>query len=330
MGRMRALRRLLPTATVALLLLGAVGAAQAQTKGLVPNVKTPYPIPKVRIAISNLLVGRVNPLGLEDQLRVGVLKRLYVDSTPALRDNYVGISLAPRISPAYVKVGPSFELQPLSVLNLRFTAELMQWFGTFNTLQSFGSPLDAYSDTDLRRGNEAGRAYRPSGVHVFFEPTVQLRFGPVAFRNRLSIEWWHMALRPGDTSFYDISLDTMIQNGGVVIANDMDLLYLHRFARWPTTQLAVGVRYSVVQPLYTPSAYREGEDPNVNPNGQQRLGPILALTFFDRGYINFNKPTLLLIVNWYAQHRWRTGADVNAGVPYLAIGFAFTSDLIPK
>lgn len=326
MPGMRVLRLLIPVVA----LLAAASPARAQSKGLIPPVRTPYPIPKVRIAISNLLAGRVNPLGLEDQLRVGVLKRLFVNSSPALRDNYVGVSLAPRLSPAYVKVGPSFELQPLSVLNLRFTAELMQWFGSFNTFQSFGSPLDPYSDTDLKLNNEAGRAYRTHGVHVFFEPTVQLRFGPVAFRNRLSIEWFQMNLRPGDTSFYDISLDTMVQNGGIVVANDMDLLWLQRFHRWPTTQLAVGVRYSVVQPLYSPAAYREGEDPNVNPNGQQRLGPILALTFFDRGYVNFNKPTLLVIVNWYAQHRWRTGADVSAAVPYAVIGFAFTSDLIPR
>lgn len=323
---MRALRLLIPL--VALCTVATV--AHAQPKGLVPPVRTPYPIPKIRIAISNLLVGRVNPLGLEDQLRVGVLKRMFVNSAPALRDNYVGISLAPRLSPAYVKVGPSFELQPLSVLNLRFTAELMQWFGTFNTLQSFGSPLDDYSDSTLKRNNEMGLAYRPSGIHLYFEPTVQMRFGPVAFRNRLSIEWFHMGLRPGDTSFYDISLDTMVQNGGIIVANDMDLMYMQRFHRWPTTQLIIGVRYSVVQPLYTPSAYREGEDPNVNPNGQQRLGPLLAVTFFDRGYINFNKPTLLVIVNWYVQHRWRTGADVSQGVPYAVIGFAFTSDFMPR
>lgn len=324
---MRTLRVLIP---VVGLLAAAASIAEAQNKGLVPPVRTPYPIPKVRIAISNLLVGRVNPLGLEDQLRVGVLKRLFVDSAMAMRDNYAGVSLAPRLSPAYVKVGPSFELQPLSMLNLRFTAEVMQWFGTFNTLQSFGSPLDDYSDTTMRANNGAGLSYRPHGVHIFLEPTVQLRVGPVAFRNRLSIEWFHMALRPGDRTFYDISLDTMVENGGFVIANDMDLLYLHRFNRWPTTQLAVGARYSVVQPLYSKEAYRPGEDPNVNPNGQHRLGPILALTFFDRGYIHFNKPTLLIIVNWYVQHRWRTGADVSAGAPYAVIGFAFTSDFIPR
>ena len=46
--------------------------------------------------------------------------------------------------------------------------------------------------------------------------------------------------------------------------------------------------------------------------------------------MRFNRPTLILIVNWYVSHRWRTGQDVNQGFPYLVLGFAFTSDLIPK
>lgn len=287
------------------------------------------PPPRLRVALSNLLAARVNPLGLEDQLRVGVLWRLVPRSSPLLRDNFVYLGLAPRLSPAYLKLGPSVELQPLSILNLRFTAELVQWFGTFDTLQSFPSPLDEFSDTTRRQLDDSGRSYRPSGAHLFFEPMVQLRFGPIAFRNRFSLEWFYLKLRDGDRAFYDISLDAMIQNHGLVIGNEMDLLWLQRFRRWPTTQLALGARYSVVHPLYRSDAYRPGETQH-NPNSQQRVGPIVAFTFFDRGYTRFNKPTLILIASWYAKHRYRTGADVSAAVPYLVLGFAFTSDLVVR
>ena len=40
------------------------------------------------------------------------------------------------------------------------------------------------------------------------------------------------------------------------------------------------------------------------------------------------KPTLVLIVNWYVDHRWRTGADSPEALPYLLVGFSFQSDLM--
>ena len=41
----------------------------------------------------------------------------------------------------------------------------------------------------------------------------------------------------------------------------------------------------------------------------------------------FEKPTLLLIANWYLSHRWRTGADVTQAFPYLALAFRFEGTL---
>jgi hypothetical protein len=110
----------------------------------------------------------------------------------------------------------------------------------------------------------------------------------------------------------------------------MDLLYRSRFG------LTAGVRYSIVHPLYTRGDYRDNEEA-VSDNGHQRIGPLVAFTFFDRGFTRFNKPTLLLIVNWYVDHRYRTGQgetstlgafSTSPGVPYLVLGFSFQSDLI--
>ena len=84
-----------------------------------------------------------------------------------------------------------------------------------------------------------------------------------------------------------------------------------------------------MEPLYSASDYRAGEKQE-NDNGHQRLGPLAAYTFFDKSYSRFSKPSLVLIVNWYVDHRWRTGADTNAGIPYMVLAFAFTSDLIPQ
>jgi hypothetical protein len=210
-------------------------------------------------------------------------------------------------------------VQPLSILNLRFSVELMKWFGTFSYLQSFATPTADYSDSTISRLKDS--AYTPVGAHFTFEPTLMLKFGPIALRNKFSVEYWAMNTRPGDTVFYDPTLDTLVPARGWVLTNDLDLVYMSK------KRFIVGLRYSVVELLYSPGDYLPGEQ-QVNNNGHQRLGPIGVYTFADRK--RFYKPSLILIVNWFVEHRWRTGADVNAGVPYVVLAFAFTSELIPR
>jgi hypothetical protein len=168
---------------------------------------------------------------------------------------------------------------------------------------------------------------------VILEPTVQVKFGPFAVRNKLALEYWYAGLRAGDRVFYELTLDTLVPQNGWVLTEDVDLLYLnsrHHFI--------IGVRYSLVQPLYGSEHVRPGEDAGQVDNRHQRLGPLFAYTFFDHGYTRFDKPTLLLIANWYVDHRYRLGqADTallpgvlvpSAGIPYLVAGFAFQSDLL--
>jgi hypothetical protein len=290
---------------------------------LLPAIARAEPaVPPLRVVATNLLALRYNPLGLEDQLRLGWQMRLYAREAPALRDNYVFFGLAPKLSPAYAKVGPSLEVAPLSVFSLRTTVELVDFFSTFGHLQSFGSPRDDYADSTLSRRNDAGLSYSTDGVHFLLEPMLQLKVKSFVVRNRFSVEYWRMRTHPGETVFYEPTLDTLVPANGWVLANDLDLLYLTRF------RLVVGLRYSTVQPLYRDADFRPGEPHEAN-NGYHRLGPLIAYTFFERPYARFSRPTLILITNWYASHRYRTGADVNAGIPYLALAFFFASDLVP-
>jgi hypothetical protein len=288
-----------------------VGAARAEE---------PQPRPPLEIAITSLLVARYNPLGLEEQLRLGLQGRLYRRSAPLFRDNFVWFGFAPKLSPVYAKYGPALEIQPLSIFNLKTTVELVDWFPAFGYLQSFPSANDDYSDSTLSRNKDAGKNYAPNGVHVMIEPLVQMKIGPIAIRNRLAFEYWSLTLHAADTTFYEPTLDTLVPNGGWVLADDLDVLWISKF------RLVVGARYSVVHPFYDARNYRPGE-PQRNDNGHQRLGPLVAYSFFDHGGQRFDKPSLILIVNWFVDHRWRTGADVSAGVPYVVLAFAFTSDL---
>jgi hypothetical protein len=103
----------------------------------------------------------------------------------------------------------------------------------------------------------------------------------------------------------------------MVIANDLDVLYVTDFG------LNIGLRHTSVFPQYT-----KAQNPDDTDNSHQRLGLLAAYTWRDDGYTRFNKPTALLITSWYLSHRNRTGQDVSNAMPYVVLGFAFTSDLL--
>ena len=83
-----------------------------------------------------------------------------------------------------------------------------------------------------------------------------------------------------------------------------------------------------MQPLYRATDFAPGETAADAPNGHQRLGALLAYTFFDQGFTTFNKPTVFLNAAWYVQHRFRTGSEGQRWMPYLLAGVSFTSDFL--
>ena len=54
---------------------------------------------------------------------------------------------------------------------------------------------------------------------------------------------------------------------------------------------------------------------------------MLAYTFFDDPDATFNRPTALLIANWWLAHRYRTGEENSAALPYIVLGFRFEGEL---
>jgi hypothetical protein len=310
-------------------------AARAETAAaLRPEAlpTTEAPAPSTRLLLNNLLAFRYNPLGFEDQIRLGLQRQLYRSESTLFRDNFVFGGIAPRINPAFVKIGPSLEIQPVSFFNLRLAAEAVGFFSTFGFLQSFESPVDAYSDSVLGERRTAKLNYSTAGGHLIVEPALQVRLGPLVVRDKLALEYWRMSVKQGDRVFYDVTLDTLISRNGWVVANDLDVLLLRDFKTWSGTfrgaRLTAGARYTYVKPFYADGDFRPGDVQAVADNEHHRVGPLVAFTFFDHGYVSFNRPTALVIANWYVDHRFRTGADVSQAVPYFVAAFAFQSDLL--
>ncbi|MBA3538078.1 MAG: hypothetical protein H0T79_00475 [Deltaproteobacteria bacterium] len=325
----------------------AVLPVSAQAEVAPPPVEPPPPSdpamrpppPGWRLMLSDLTLFRVNPLGLETRGRFGFQKRLYESASRIGMNNFMFAGVYPKLNPASANLAAGVEIQPASMFNLRMLAEVQQYFGTLGFLQSFGSATARYSDHRLKELRDVpGFAPQAAAAfHASIQPMLQMKFGPIAVRSLLQLDFWDMALRDGDVVGYEPTFDTLLPDRGWTLSTDTDVLYVTRRG------LVAGLRHTFVRPLYTNRHFgsQAEADAYANDNAHQRLGLFAAYTLRDDGPSRFNKPTVVLIVSWYLTHRWRTGerddrlaADttsddfVSRAFPYLLLGFAFESDFL--
>lgn len=280
-------------------------------------------MPRHRLMYRNLVAGRINPRGAVNDLTLGYRLQILRRNTPLFRDSYAMLGAHAFVTPAFVRVGPTVEFQPVAVLNVGATYDVVGAFGNFNQVQSFATPTDRWGPDDLKRNGKAGEHYRTWGHLVTLSAMLQFKYKRVAFRTATRGHWSRMRLHDGDRVYYDAALDLLVANDGWSIINETDLLYM--FDRG----LRLVVRHSVSHAFYRRRDFLPAE-PVSQPNGPtSRLGPAVTYTFFDRPGARFNRPTVFLLSQWWLRHRFRTGEQSSAGIPYLAIGFSFEGDLVP-
>jgi hypothetical protein len=296
-------------ATLACLLI----AAEARGQGDGPG--------RSSVVYENLLVGRLNPLGLKNDLDLMLQLRLLDSDHILFRDSHLAMGLTTSFKPTGAQLGFGFVLQPLAVMRLDASVQWVGHLTPFDNLMSFTTPRVDHSDSALEKLGDAGRNYPTQGIYARLGVLLQVKLGPVAIRNDLTAVYADLDLQRGDTVFYEIEWDVMAPDGGWVLFNNADVLYMADFG------LIAGVRYSLTHAVYDDDDFLEGE-PTRNPNTPvHKLGPVLGFTFGD---VNpgFRKPTVLLMAGWYLKHRFRTGRDVHQGIPCVIVAFAFRGDLL--
>ncbi len=285
------------------------------------------PRPRHRWIYSNFSAARVNPLGLVNEFTTGYRLQLIDKDSALFRDSFLAAQLHTYITPAYGRIGPKIDIQPLALLNLSATYDYTGYFGSFGLFQSFGSATEEWSDSELARRDDSGDPsidnYSTSGHHVTLSMLLQAKVKRIAVRDNLKFYYASYNLREGDRVYYHQTIDLPMPNNGWALTNDADVLYLFDFG------LTLGVRYTLTHAFYREDHFFPNETVS-RPNGPtHRVGPAMLYTFFDRPDKRFNKPTLIVLFQWWAKHRFRTGQDVSAGVPYFVLGFRFQGDLLP-
>ena len=282
--------------------------------------KTP---PRYRLVYSNLLAGRYNPLGLIDKFNLGYQIKLWDRPGVLFQDTYMAVLASGTLSPAYGLVGARLEVKPLAVLSLWAEYQYFGTFGTFGILQSFPTPTAEYSDTRLDENDDQDLDYTTGGHEVTLGGRVQAKVWKIAVRDTLNLFYNAIRLEQGHTVYYHQTHDALVPNRGWTLMNEADLLFMFDMG------LVVGARYTLIHALYREDHFAPGEATD-NPNTPtHRVGPLLAYTFFKDPGAMWDAPTLILMIQWWASHRYRTGADSHAGIPQMVLAFHFKGDLLP-
>ncbi|MCK5800266.1 MAG: hypothetical protein KAI47_23910, partial [Deltaproteobacteria bacterium] len=79
----------------------------------------------------------------------------------------------------------------------------------------------------------------------------------------------------------------------------------------------------VVHAFYPCDWLAVAENPNT-PN--QKIGPLFAYTFA-KSWGGLQRPTVILVLNWWLQNRYRTGQRVTQALPYGIVAFTFSGEL---
>ena len=270
---------------------------------------------------SNILAARLNPLGLTNQAQIGWRMNLYDNPQSDLtKGSYFAAMFAPSFSPAWVRPGALLEFQPAAIFKTSVMYEYGYHFGTFDTVQSFESPTEEYSDA-LQDERSADNSYSTTGHSITLANQLQVKVWNIALRTNYRAVWQQMDLRGNDTVFYDVMYDVLAPETGWLHTTDTDLLYVN------DGPFTVGIRHTWLAVQYQEENFLNGESTDTENTPLHRLGPLFAYKFNNRSMTRFNQPTVFVLANWWLQHRYRTGQEISQALPYVVIGFSFNGNL---
>jgi len=269
-----------------------------------------------RIVHRTLSLIRVNPLGLQAGMEIAFQHRLFDSDSVLFRDSYAGFAVAPMLTPAFARFGVAAQVQPLAVLFLEARWNFIGWFGTANHVQTFADSDADFSDSAIAENGEQGGHGATTGWELDLTAELRARVGPVVARSRTMLIRSELAppTRVSDAHYYDPTLDLLMPTSGWSLTNDADLLLFLMDDR-----LIAGARHTMALAF---------DDAERTDSPTHRVGPLVAYKFWrDQGGA-FDEPTVFVLMQWYAKHRYRTGLDSHAALPYVAVGFAFKGDLL--
>lgn len=272
-----------------LLVLGVALPAIAQDRGAAPASVTD---------LRGQLGASFNNAGAQLSLDLSRRRPLSRSRHPLLSDAHIGVGGSTAFTPAHLRAGVWLEAAPVSVFVLRVGAEPAYYFGTFDSLASFGSRRDAF-DTDSRR--ERGGAASGTAARLYVTPTLRLRAGRFVGLASADLEWWWS--NAAGPFFYEPTRDTLLDvSGDRLMTVTSAVLYEHPLA---TGRLTTGVTHSRQR-------VRGG-----SLNEIQRLG-VVVIRQSEGHFLSLDRPSVTISASRYMDDPSKQGEWTAS----IAIGFS--------
>ncbi len=275
-------------------------------------------MPDSAVVHRNVSVMRYNPLGLQNEYRIGWRKRLSDSDHLLLRETYFTAGLQAMVTPAMHRVGPRIDFKPLAVLHLYAMAEWVWYMGNFQFMQSHPDANVNFSDTAQKAAAKRDENHAATGWSLNAGALVQAKVGPIAVRSNNRLLHTTMATKDDQPIWHDIYLDLLMPRKGWALSQDNDIL-------WLNDRLIVGVRHTWSRSWLPDVAGATSERSTTH-----RVGPFVAwrLTAEER-YANsmLRRPTLVVLSQWWLAHPYRTGQDVSQATPWLVVALSFDGRL---
>ncbi len=179
------------------------------------------------------------PIGVSLRTQGGYRIPLFDSEELLFANTYVDTGISTSLSPAAFWAGPYVEVLPLAVLNLRFTAQFMSYFGNFGFLYVPDGADREWSLDALDESADQGLGQSATGLLIEAQATPQMRVGRVVFQAPSAFSWMRMDV---DDHYYEPIYDLFFAPTdtfwvtrptlGYLIGSDLSVSYLMLGARW--------------------------------------------------------------------------------------------------
>jgi hypothetical protein len=173
-----------------------------------------------RLFLEADLVGGVNPMGLAAIIELNYRKSDGYNETYSMPSSYRQVGLGLTLTPAFARTSLLVEWMPWIFLGLRGQYDGYAFFGVNDALLSFPSSNSPHGDDALDKRDDEEKAF---GQRLLFRPTLQLKWGPVLFRNRTDAAFYFFSGK--GPYYYEREYDTLLKDGDFLLANKTHILW---------------------------------------------------------------------------------------------------------
>lgn len=101
-------------------------------------------------------------------------------------DTYFGLGITPTFSPSITRIGPTVQLHPVAILQLRASYYFIAYYGSQKyKAHPFDSPRDDFSPDTLQGRADNKQALTTYGGQAELSALFQVKFGPIALRDEV-------------------------------------------------------------------------------------------------------------------------------------------------